>query len=171
MGMDSEVQYQKLVRLYRNLRTARMNVLYHERLLVRARRLEVASDLIVGIASLGAVSALLAGEPSWAWVSAIAAVIGFARLPLRLSDRQAFLTSQYEAYLREFGELREVAELARERQALTTELDSRLDASAHRLAEIESHDAPGCRQRLLEECYERVNREMPPETLWVPQAA
>ena len=120
-----------------------------------------------GIAGL----AVLHSRPdnyAWLIISALAAVLAVLKPILQLADRIENYTKLYAGYTNIFLELKNIVEDIGVSHEISEEVRERYKRSRQLLRELAPLVEPNRNKRLIGRLQEQVNRDIPPESLWVP---
>jgi len=163
-----------VTRLWDYARGARMSELYYAQCGVRLTRLNFCVELAIAVAASGSGLAGLSvmkqgvGAELWPWLAALAAFLAIAKPLLGLDRKIRQSGRQQQGYLRLLGTLEDLASDIQLARHLSAEHQQRFQR-ARTLHQIELQDDGYAGVVALSTLQARVNREMPPETLWVPE--
>lgn len=160
--------------VYDELRTARLNATYYGTLLAAARRSNTIRELVTAASGSVGVAGLWlfvtpAGAVAWkilASTSAVLAVYNTVTRPsetIRRLEAQVVGWSQLEHALSEIR--RRIHEAGHYDQELQKDVAEALDQKRGLLAGVPE---PDVNEKLRRSCFDRVNRELPPEVFFVP---
>jgi hypothetical protein len=160
--------------LWDDARTARLSELYYGARLDRLTKLNLISELLVAIGTSGsgisgwAVWHYGYGEPVWALVTGLAAVIAIAR-PLVGFERRVKDASQLQQLYRTvLGNLENLAFDIQQAGALLPEHRQRYQRAREELRLARDADDPAQNERKIKPLERRVIQEMPAHALWLP---
>ncbi len=182
--MAEPVNENVLREIYDVYRHAALSAKYYAMKLKRARRTSNTLEVLIAVgATCGAGQTALAtaaqqlGIPPDAAYWLIAAAMGssgFAALLagvkpfLKLDQRIEHCAAQTAGYRGVFSELERIVFEIKLRQALDPAVVVAFDGARGRFVELEKADDPHVPEAVLNDIKEKVNREIPPESLWWP---
>jgi hypothetical protein len=163
----------KLVQLYDDYRTARMNQKYYARQLRACTTLCERWEIFLAIATSGAVGSWAlwqfpVGVYVWSIAGGVAVVLSVIKPFLRLTDhvqRYSQLWCGIGDYYSDLDAL--VKEVAVEKM-ITQEMDRALVVARTRVHKLDHIYDPVPKKQLLEDCFEEVKAEIPSSSLWMP---
>jgi hypothetical protein len=173
--MRDEVNRDQLQYIYDAYRDAALNRLYYGIKLARYRQLNFWVEIAIAIGATGsggiagfAVWGTIPGSYVWLVISGLAAVLALVKPVLQLGGRIENYTKLYAGYTNVFLELKEVVEDIAVAHAISERTRERYVGSRQLLRELAPLADPDRTQRLITKLQDQVNREIPPENLWVP---
>nr|WP_294543130.1 hypothetical protein [uncultured Rhodopila sp.] len=163
--------------LWDNARTARLSELYYGERLDRLSRWNFIFELLVAIGASGSGIAGWAvwqdkiGAVVWACIAGLAAVIAIAKPLLAIDRRIRHATRQQQLYRSILSSLENLAFDIQQAGTLSAENRRRYQRARENLRQAEDADDPAQNLRRLEQLQQRVDKEMPAHSLWVPLPA
>lgn len=162
--------------VYDLLRTARLNVKYYSARIARLRAWSFWLDLILGIAApSSAVAALWFWETEWGrfawkWLAVIAAVIAVVKPLLRLGEKTQKMEEALTGYKALDHDLTRLTINVKHERAFSEHSKQQFrEALARRGVLVGGQLEFRERKRLKRRCEEEVMRELPAQSLYVPQ--
>ncbi len=182
--MAEPVNENVLREIYDIYRHAALSAKYYAMKLKRARRTSNALEVLIAVgATCGAGQTALAtaaqqlGIPPdvayWLTAaamgsSAFAALLAGVKPFLKLDQRIEHCAGQTSGYRGVFGELERIVFEIKLKQAIDPAVVIAFDGARSRFAELEKADDPHVPEAVLNAIKDKVNREIPPESLWWP---
>ena len=163
--------------IWDSARTARLSELYYGEQVDALGRSNFLAELLVLIAASGSGIAGWAvwqgqiGGTAWAMISGLAALLAVAK-PLLAFDRKIRDGArQQQLYRTILGGLENLAFDIEQAGGITPEHRRRFQRAHEQLRQAETNDVAAPRLKTRERLMLMVNREMPPESLWMPEHA
>lgn len=161
--------------LYNSYRDAAMNRKYYGIRLGRTRRLAMALDVLVAVGTSSSVGGWViwkdsAGAATWAVLSGIAAVIAVVKPLLKLTDKVERYSKLFVGHGEALYDLKAAVGAVAAAGDYPESLSRKVDGTIERFKRLAEHDDPQPHKRLLRLAYEEVKREIPVESLWIPES-
>ena len=164
-----------VVDVYNQYRTARLNVRYLEAELKRRRKYVFWVEFLIAVsASSSAATAWFfqgaIGSILWKALSGLTALLTIAKPLLKLSDKIRRGEEMLVGYKALDFDLERLTISIRERKAYDDELKKQFAVALEkkgRLMQADKESEPD--EALLNECYEKVLRELPEDSFYVPE--
>jgi hypothetical protein len=164
-----------VIDVYNQLRTARLNVKYHEAKLRRWRRLNFWMELLIAIsASSTAASAWFfqgtLGTCLWKFLTGATAMLAIAKPMLKLPDKIQRAEELLGGYRMLDFDLERLTISIREKKCYNEEHKKLFSTALDRKRELlEEQKESEPDEKLLNRCYEKVLRELPAEEFYMPE--
>lgn len=157
-------------------RTVCLNIKYYGRRLRRVERINFWIDVIIAITAPGSALAGLwfagtdAGQIVWKLLTAVAATLAvvkpFLKLPTSIKRYEQVL-SGYRALMSDVEELVHQIRIDKE---YTKASVKRFEAARRKKTNLSQNDPePTPNRKIIEECMVEVNKQFPPESLYIPE--
>jgi hypothetical protein len=173
--MPDEVNRDQLQYIYDAYRDAALYRLYYGLKLARYRQLNFWVEIAIAISATGsggiaglAVWGTIAGSYAWLVISGLAAVLALIKPVLQLGGRIENYTKLYAGYTNIFLELKDTVEDIAVEHGISDKTREGYVGSRQLLRELAPLADPSRSQRLMKKLHDHINREIPPESLWVP---
>lgn len=162
--------------LYDELRTAKLNVSYYRCVLSRARRWQMAREVVMAASGSSGVAGLWlfhtgAGDIIWKSLASLAALIAIYQNVARPTERIRRLETQATGWAQLEHSLaalrRRIHETGRYDAAIQNDLQEILDGKLTIIADISE---PHLDTKLRDRCFEDVKRELPAHVFYVPES-
>jgi hypothetical protein len=132
-------------------------------------------SIAVGTAGSGGIAGLaiwgtLPGRYAWLTVSGVATVLAVIKPVLQLAGRIENYTKLYAGYTGIFLELRDIVEEIAVTHVISDKTEERYLGSRQLLRELAPLADPSPSKQLIKKVQEQINRDIPPESLWTPDA-
>jgi hypothetical protein len=164
-----------VIDVYNQLRTARLNVKYHEAKLRRWRRSNFWMELLIAIsASSTAASAWFFqgtfGACLWKILTGVTAILAIAKPMLKLPDKIHRADELLAGYRMLDFDLERLTISIREKKCYNEEHKRQFSTALDRKRELlEEQKESEPDEKLLNQCYEKVLRELPAEEFYMPE--
>jgi hypothetical protein len=165
----------RLLQLYSDLRTARLNDLYYGRQLSVWSRVIGAHDLLLAFGTAASPVAFWKSSTdprlrgTWITLSVVTFTLGALKPTLRLQDRLKVLSELKTQYCELFFNLRELSNEAAARQSYTGDIDRQYSVLRKNFARLAAVDRWEPNISLVVKLQKQVNTEIPPQSLWMPE--
>jgi hypothetical protein len=167
----------RLQQIYDTYRSSALNRTYYGIKLTRYRQYNFGTEIAIaigapsssGVAGL-AVWGTLPGSYAWLVVSGIATVLAVVKPVLQFAGRIENYTKLYASYTGIFLELKDIVEEIAAKRDISGKTDERYRASRQLLRELAPFVDPSPSKPLIRKLQEQINREIPAESLWMPDA-
>ena len=173
--MNYENMFERLKDLYDNYRTAMMNRKYYGYKLARIKKYNLLFELTIalGTTSSGIAAWTVwqygAGKIVWGIITAVAIVLAFLKPFLKLSNTVERYSTLFIGHGDVAYDLKTIVSKVKIYQNFNKELDNAYIASIERFKQLAARDDPKLDKELVRKCYDEVNKEIPPNQLWIPQ--
>ncbi len=163
----------ELRRLYDKYRTALLNRKYYGHKLESFQRTNLIFEMLVAIGTSSAIGAWAIwrddiGTIIWALLTGVTALIAVIKPLLQLPRKIEKYSKLFAGHGDVFYDLDALVEEVRERKELTEEMRHAYKTALNRIKKMAPQDDPRPSRELLDRYYFEVNREIPPQNLWVP---
>jgi hypothetical protein len=163
-----------LTHVWDDVRTARMNELYYGKKIARWSPWNVGSEILIALTSSGSIAgwALWKNDQlSWIWavLAGIAAVVAVIRPVVGLDRIVRAAAQQQQRYRSVLNSLESLVIDIQKAGEVTDEHNRRYQKARDILNEAFAADDASANSDRLKWSQEQVNKEMPPESLWLPK--
>lgn len=166
---------ERLRQLYRDLRTARLNDLYYGRQLSVWTKIIGLHDVLLAIGTAASPLAFWksSSDPrlrgTWITLSIGTFILGALKPTLSMQDRLKTLSELRTQYCELFFNLRDLGNEAAAHQAYTKDIDTQYSVLKKNFSRLAAEDRWEPNLSLIRTLQERVNHEIPPQSLWMPE--
>lgn len=163
----------QLIELYDCYRTSILNRKYYGHRLARTRLLNRTIEIILAISAASAVGAWALWQTSigtiiWETLFSCATIIAVINPFLKLNDEIERYVKLYAGHSTNIYLLKKiVSDIARTRR-LTTEQAITYSNILDSICNLAPYDDPKPKSNLISRYFDEVNKEVPPESLWMP---
>ena len=162
--------------IYDNYRTARLNVKYYCARLVMLERWNTFLEIVVAVAAPGSVISgqwflkTQTGLQLWELVSAVAAIAGFLKPFLKLSQKIKFYEQTLSGYRALEYDLYEIVLRVRDEEAYSAASKKLFEAAMKKKKTLVTNPPENNQnKKLIDRCFREVLSEIPTETLYLPR--
>jgi hypothetical protein len=165
---------ERLGQLYDDLRTARLNELYYTDRLSVWSKIIGTNDLLIAFGTAASPVAFwkASSDPglhiTWIILSVVTFALGALKPTLSLQDRLKVYSELKAQYCELFYNLHELRKEAAARQSYTDDIERQFVLLGRGFGRLAAKDRWKPRHALLEKLQLQVNKEIPPESLWMP---
>ena len=162
-----------LIEVYNLYRTALLNRKYYARRLAGWRWWNMVCEVAIALGTSGTIATWAVwktglGEYAWTFVAAFTAILAVLKPIIQLTKGIERYSKLYIGHSDLFYDLQGmVAEIQRTHN-FSAEMISAIKSARGRFKKLALDDDPTPNPPQVRECYNEVNREIPPESLWVP---
>lgn len=162
-----------LLEIYDLYRTVLLNRKYYARRLDLTKKMNLWLEICLAVGTSGTIGAWAIwktgyGQYIWIVIAGGAAILAVIKPIVQLSKGIERYSKLYVGYSDLFYDLQEVVGDIRKSRLFTKEMSNAVKNARNRIKKLALEDDPQPRQKLLVQCYNEVNREIPPERLWIP---
>jgi hypothetical protein len=163
----------QLTYIYANYRTALLNKKYYGEMLYRSQRINFFMEIALGIGTTGSVGGLALwgteiGKIAWLVISSTSAILAVAKPVLQIGQQIEKYTKLYTGHTNNYLELKAVVEEIAVLQSISGKVKDRYASIGRLIRELGGLEDPRQRRKLILKIEGDVNREIPPESLWMP---
>lgn len=160
--------------LYNSYRDAAMNRKYYGVCLNRTRRLATVLDALVAVGTSTAVGGWViwkdsAGAATWGVLSGLAAVIALVKPLLKLTEKVERYSKLFVGHGEVLYDLKAAVAAVAAAGDYPESLSTKVDGAIERFKRLAESDDPQPDKRLIRRAFEEVKKEIPVESLWVPE--
>ncbi len=164
---------ERIREIYDEWRTAQLNVYYYGHRRRDVRRYDMGGELVVAVLSLGVVGSVLS-RTTMQWIPVMCAVVTAAVPIIRKSMRVSERLDAYDASIRGYRvlafDLKKLASAIAIDRGLSEVVKQRFSEAMERRRQLVGGEwEEVANEALAKQCQARVNREVPPEDLFVPE--
>ena len=167
--------HKRLEHIYDAHRTALMNQKYYRYKINRLKKYNFSHEILIAIGASS--SGIMAwplweeeyGKLIWAIIAGTAAVLSIAKPLVNWSKKIEEHRSRFDGYTMIYYELNSIKQDIEFKQQLTSEHDLRYDKAANLFQKIAVAETDLPSKKLLDRCYDEVNKEHPAESYWMPK--
>ena len=171
----TETLRSSLTNIYDAYRTALLNRQYYGHRLTYTRRLSFWFDILIAIGATGsggvaglAIWGTITGQYIWLWISGVATVFSVVKPTLQFSQSIENYTKLYAGHTNIYLTLKEIVEEVNTARRISSDSIRKYRASRQLNRELGGYDDPKPDKALVERLQRQVNKEIPPEILWMP---
>lgn len=164
-----------LRQLYDAYRTALLNKKYYSHQLTKLRRLDLYMEVAIAIGGAGsggvaglAVWGSINGRYAWLSISAAAAVLSVIKPLLQLGKQIEKYAKLYSGYTGAYFELKALVDEIKRTTASPHNFEDKYKSMMQTFKELDALDESPSDKSLIGILEGDVNREIPPEILWMP---
>jgi len=172
--MDNNSINNPVFDVYDQYRTARLNVRYLEKVLKRLRRNNFLMEFFIAISASSSAATIWffqghTGEIIWKILTSITALLAIAKPLMKLSDKIKYEEEMFTSYKVLDFDLQRLVFRIREKQCYDEELKLMFGTILDRRRELVKMDkGTTSNERLLEQCYQKVLKELPVDGFYIP---
>ena len=160
---------------YNTFRTAAMNQKYYRYVIERTQKTNLGLEIIIALgATVTGVSGWAlwetdAGLILWPIIASVSALIAVIKPMLNFSKKIEKYSKMYAGYADIYYKIRTLKEFIESRQAITEEDYNTYNEIPNLFKELAILEEELLNIKLLTKCQEKVNRENPPDSFWMPK--
>lgn len=171
--VNNEVLRRQLRDIYDCYRTALYNRQYYGCKLDQYRRWNRVLDIFLAIGSSTVVGGWLIwkndiGATIWGIITAIVAVVAIAKPILDLPKAIERYSKLFVGHGDIYYDLRYLMSEVEQQQAFSDKMKESYQRTLNRRNTLAADDDANQNAKLAKKCFESVNKQIPPETLWMP---
>ncbi len=170
VNIETQLRY-----IYNSFRTALLNKKYYGEKLSNYQKYNLAMELAIaiGAGSSGGIAGLaiwgtLSGQYAWLTISGLATALSVIKPILQTGKHIERYTTLHAGHSNVYLDLKSIVEDIETSRCVPTELASQYHAIRKRIVELGGLDDPRPDKSLIIKLQAQVNREILPESLWVP---
>jgi hypothetical protein len=168
-------EYEKARVINDELRNAALSRRYYGCLLVRTKRIVLTLDVLVAVSTSVAVAAWNLwqagpGTAVWKVLGGVATLVAVIKPFLNLAKEVERYSDLVSGWTSVYYDLKQINVRMRTSGSIPEEAWSAYEATQQRVKDLGGKEDPRINQSLLKQLFETIKQEIPPETLWWPEA-
>ncbi len=174
---ERDVLYEQLLQIYEQIydlyRTALMNRMYYGVRLATYMKWNTGLESTLALGMSGAIGAWAIwrtsfGQYVWAAIAGVATLIAVLKPILQLPKAIERTSKLWVGHTDLYLDLQHIVSTIKVVGDVTKEMENSFHQAKERYRKLALDDDPQPKKRLQKECYDAVNQEIPPASLWVP---
>lgn len=172
--IDYEALRAELGVIYDTYRTAAMNEKYYANRLTHITNRNRIYEIVLAIGTSTAIAAWAIWEQNdwakifWAAFSGLITLLAIVKPFLKMPEEIEKYSTLHTGYRALYLNLHSIASKIRRKSKVTSEIQELFDAAQDQYKSLALNDVVNIDNRILEQCQQQVNREIPVESLWYP---
>jgi len=159
--------------IYDDYRTAKMNCLYYAHRLRFHQRWNRFLEIVLALGTSGTIATWAIwqkgmGEYVWTFFAGLVTLLAIIKPILQLSTQIERCSKSYVGYLVLYYDLQNLVNEIEIQKDVNEKMVNTHKSAKERKKDLALDDEQIPKERLLQKCYDRVNREIPVTSLWFP---
>lgn len=172
-GMTKDELRQRLIDLYNTYRTAALNRRYYGAKLTHYRAWNLAFEIALAVGTSAAIGSWAiwrgeSGQNIWAVMAALSTIIAVLKPILNLSKNIERYSKLFIGHGDACYDLERIVREVSASQTFDSDSLKRYRQILERHRKLAADDDPRPSKRLLKRCFDEVNLQIPPTSLWLP---
>jgi hypothetical protein len=176
--IDPAATTTQLKYIYDSYRTALLNRRYYSAKLARFQKYNSFMEIAIALGATGsggvaglAIWGSITGQYAWLLITAVATILGIVKPVLQLGKEIEKYTNLFSGHSSVYFDLKYLVEDIEVSRSIPPKTAEQYETIRKRIAELGGLHDPKPDEKLIQNLQAHINREIPPEKLWVPTPA